>query len=47
MVSKDASMLISIFNILIEKEIDVNEIKNMIFPHPCFSELISGVLNNG
>lgn len=46
-VSKDASMLISIFNILIEKEIDVNEIKNMIFPHPCFSELISGVLKNG
>lgn len=43
-VSKNASLLISIFNILIEKEIKADEIKEMIFPHPCFSELIYEVL---
>ena len=43
-VSKNASILISIFNILIEKEIEVDEIEEMIFPHPCFSEVVSEVL---
>lgn len=43
-VSKNASILISIFNILIEKEIEVDEIEEMIFPHPCFSEVVPEVL---
>lgn len=45
-VSKDADSLISIFNILIEKEITVCEIKNMIFPHPSFAEIIQEVLKS-
>lgn len=43
-ISKNASLLISIFNILIEKEVNTNEINEMVFPHPCFSELIYEVL---
>lgn len=45
--SKEASSLISIFNILIDKKITLNEIDEMIFPHPSFSELIQEVVKNG
>jgi len=43
-VSANASILISIFNILIEKEITLDEIDEFIFPHPCYSEVVQGVL---
>lgn len=45
-VSKNASILISIFNILIDKKVDIDEINEMIFPHPCFSEVVQGVLKS-
>ena len=45
-VSKNASILISIFNILIDKKVDIDEINEMIFTHPCFSEVVQGVLKS-
>ena len=46
-VSKEASALISIINIFIEQKISINEIEDMIFPHPSFSEIIQEVIKNG
>ncbi len=43
-VSKDASLLISLFSVFIDKEISVNEIKDFIFPHPSLAEAISEAL---
>ena len=45
-VSEHASILISIFNILIEEKISTKKIQDMVFPHPCFSELISEVIKH-
>ena len=45
-VSKDASSLISIFNILIDKKIPVSEIEDIIFPHPSLAEVVLEVLKN-
>ena len=44
---KDASNLISIFSVLIDKKIKVDEIEEMIFPHPSFAEGILEVIKNG
>ncbi len=46
-VSKDASSLIAIFNILIDKKIPTDEVEDMIFPHPSFSEAVIEVIKNG
>lgn len=46
-VSKEASALISIINIFIDQKISVDEIENMIFPHPSFAEAIQEVIKNG
>ena len=46
-VSKDADLLITIFNILIDNQITIDKIDDMIFPHPSFSELIPEVIKNG
>lgn len=46
-VSKDADLLISIFNILIDKKVPIDEIEDIIFPHPSFAEVVSEVLKNG
>ncbi len=43
-ISKDADSLISLIGVLIEEKIHVAKIKNMIFPHPSFCEIISEVL---
>ncbi len=46
-VSKDADLLISMFNILIDRKIPIDEIDDIIFPHPSFAEIVSEVLKNG
>ena len=46
-VSKEACALISIFNILIDRKIPLDEIEDMIFPHPSFSEAVIEVIKNG
>ncbi len=46
-VSKDADLLIAIFNILIDKKIPIDEIDDMIFPHPSLSEIVNEVIKNG
>ena len=46
-VSKDADLLITIFNILIDNQITIDKIDDMIFPHPSFCELIPEVIKNG
>lgn len=46
-VSKEASALITIFNILIEKQVKTDEIADMIFPHPSFAEAVSEVIKHG
>ncbi len=45
-VSKNAVELISIFNILINKQIKKDEIIDMIFPHPSYSEMILELMKN-
>ena len=46
-VSKEASALISIINIFIDQKIPIEEIENMIFPHPSFAEAILEAIKNG
>lgn len=46
-VSKEASALISIVNIFIDKKIPITDIADMIFPHPSFAEAIQEVIKNG
>lgn len=46
-VSKEASALISILNIMIDRKIPICEIEDMIFPHPSYAEAIQEVLKNG
>ena len=46
-VSKEASSLISIFAVLIDKKINLDEISEMIFPHPSYAEAILEVVKNG
>ena len=43
-ISNEASSLISLIGVFIEKEITIDEIKDMIFPHPSYSEIILEVL---
>ena len=45
-VSKNAVELISIFNILIQKQIKKEEITDIIFPHPSYSEMILELIKN-
>ena len=45
-VSKDASSLISIFSILIDKQISIYDIQDMIFPHPSYAEAILEMLKD-
>ena len=45
-VSKEASALISIFSVIISAKITVDEVRDMIFPHPSFAETILEVLEN-
>ncbi len=45
-IGKDASNLISLFGVFIDKNIPVEEIRNMIFPHPSYSEIICEVLRD-
>ncbi|MBQ4647191.1 MAG: NAD(P)/FAD-dependent oxidoreductase [Candidatus Gastranaerophilales bacterium] len=45
--SCEASALISIFNILIDRKIPIQDVEDMIFPHPSFSEAVCEVLKNG
>ncbi len=45
-VSKEASILISIFSIFIDRRIDINDAKNIIIPHPSLAEAILEVLKN-
>ena len=46
-VIKEASSLISIFAVLIDKKINLDEISEMIFPHPSYAEAILEVVKNG
>ncbi len=43
-VSKEASILISLFCILIDRQININDIKDMIIPHPTLAEAIMEAL---
>lgn len=43
-VSKDASSIITLFSVFMDKEIPVNEICDMIFPHPSIEEVVLEVL---
>ena len=45
-VSKEASALISIFSVIISAKITVDDVRDMIFPHPSFAETILEVLEN-
>ena len=45
-VSREASALISLFNIIIDKKITLSEISEMIFPHPSYSEVLLEVAKN-
>lgn len=45
--SKDADSIITIINIFIDKKIKVDEISEMIFPHPSLAEIVQEVLING
>ena len=45
-VSKNAVELVSIFSILINKQIKKDEIIDMIFPHPSYSEMILELMKN-
>ena len=45
-VSKNAVELVSIFNILIKKQMKKEEISNIIFPHPSYSEMILELIKN-
>ena len=45
-VAKEASSLITIFNILIDRQISIFEVQDMIFPHPSYAEAILEVLKD-
>lgn len=45
-VSKDASSLISIFSILIDRQISIYDVQDMIFPHPSYAEAILEMLKD-
>ncbi len=46
-VSKEADSLISVLNILMDRKIPIDEIDDIIFPHPSFCEVIGEVIKNG
>lgn len=46
-VSKEASSFVSLLQYFIENETNISEIKNFVFPHPSYVEIISEVLNRG
>ena len=45
-VAKEACSLISIFSVLIDKQISIYDIQDMIFPHPSYSEAILEMLKD-
>lgn len=45
-VGREASILISIFSILIDKKITVDEIEDMVFPHPSYAEAVLEVIKS-
>ena len=45
-VAEDACEIISIFSILIDKKIKVDEIEDMIFPHPSYAQAILEVIKS-
>ena len=45
-VSKDASSLISIFSVFIDRQISIYDIQDMIFPHPSYAEAILEMLKD-
>lgn len=45
-VAKEACSLISIFAVLIDKKVPVDEIKEMVFPHPSYAEAIVELFKN-
>lgn len=45
-VAKEASSLISIFAVLIDRKVPVDEIKEMVFPHPSYAEAIVELFKN-
>ena len=45
-VAKEACSLISIFSVLIDKQVSIFEIQDMIFPHPSYAEAILELLKD-